>query len=184
MVTWDFSAIVTKIIKNGTGEHQGDAISGSVTFDTNAPMLDNSAPPNFANYANVSAFNVGTHTANPANIQEEIRYDLGGDINNSGVTFESRVPGSDGTFEFEYDGPNALTSDLPSANPPDLSLVAGFILSFEDPNIDGFVARFDSITVASAVPEASTWAMMILSFFGVGFMAYRRKQSGPALRLT
>jgi hypothetical protein len=27
----------------------------------------------------------------------------------------------------------------------------------------------------SAVPEASTWAMMILGFFGVGFMAYRKK---------
>ena len=32
----------------------------------------------------------------------------------------------------------------------------------------------------SAVPEPSTWAMMILGFAGVGFMAYRRK-SKPAL---
>jgi hypothetical protein len=31
----------------------------------------------------------------------------------------------------------------------------------------------------SAVPEASTWAMVILGFAGVGFMAYRRK-SKPA----
>jgi hypothetical protein len=31
-----------------------------------------------------------------------------------------------------------------------------------------------TITV-TAVPEASTWAMMILGFIGVGFMAYRRK---------
>ena len=36
----------------------------------------------------------------------------------------------------------------------------------------------------AAVPEASTWAMMILGFCGVGFMAYRRKQNGPALRLA
>jgi len=36
----------------------------------------------------------------------------------------------------------------------------------------------------SAVPEPSTWAMMILGFMGVGFMAYRRKLSGPALRLA
>ena len=34
--------------------------------------------------------------------------------------------------------------------------------------------EFDNLTV-TAVPEASTWAMMILGFFGVGFMAYRRK---------
>jgi hypothetical protein len=37
---------------------------------------------------------------------------------------------------------------------------------------------------AAAVPEPSTWAMMILVFAGVGFMAYRRKQNGPALRLA
>jgi hypothetical protein len=36
----------------------------------------------------------------------------------------------------------------------------------------------------SAVPEPSTWAMMIFGFAGVGLMAYRRKQSRPALRLA
>jgi hypothetical protein len=40
----------------------------------------------------------------------------------------------------------------------------------------------DSVTVqiGGAVPEPSTWAMMILGFAGIGFMAYRRK-SKPAL---
>jgi len=37
----------------------------------------------------------------------------------------------------------------------------------------------DNVQV-TAVPEPSTWAMMILGFAGVGFMAYRRK-SRPAL---
>lgn len=35
-----------------------------------------------------------------------------------------------------------------------------------------------------AVPEPSTWAMMILGFVGIGFVAYRRKQNGSALRLA
>jgi len=34
--------------------------------------------------------------------------------------------------------------------------------------------------LASGVPEPSTWAMMLLGFAGLGFMAYRRK-SKPAL---
>jgi hypothetical protein len=38
----------------------------------------------------------------------------------------------------------------------------------------------DNIRISSAVPEPSTWAMMILGFAGIGFMAYRRK-SKPAL---
>lgn len=42
--------------------------------------------------------------------------------------------------------------------------------------------EFDNVSIA-AVPEPSTWAMMILGFLGVGFVAYRRK-SGPALRLA
>ncbi len=37
-----------------------------------------------------------------------------------------------------------------------------------------------SLSVVAAVPETSTWAMMILGFAGLGFMAYRRK-SKPAL---
>src|SRR5260370_27617328 len=36
----------------------------------------------------------------------------------------------------------------------------------------------------SAVPEPSTWAMMILGFMGVGFMAYRRKSQGDHFRLA
>jgi PEP-CTERM motif len=40
-----------------------------------------------------------------------------------------------------------------------------------------FNGTYSILTVSgvSAVPEPSTWAMMILGFAGVGFMAYRRK---------
>lgn len=37
---------------------------------------------------------------------------------------------------------------------------------------------FGNYTVAGAVPEPATWAMMMLGFFGVGFLAYRRKIQG------
>jgi hypothetical protein len=37
-----------------------------------------------------------------------------------------------------------------------------------------------TMTAITAVPEPSRWAMMILGFCGIGFMAYRRKQSGFA----
>lgn len=39
-------------------------------------------------------------------------------------------------------------------------------------------------TISGAVPEASTWAMMLLGFAGVGFLAYRRRGQGQALRLV
>ncbi|MGA7015652.1 MAG: PEPxxWA-CTERM sorting domain-containing protein, partial [Pseudolabrys sp.] len=43
---------------------------------------------------------------------------------------------------------------------------------------------FSVPATVSAVPEPSTWAMMILGFFGIGFMAYRRGGQTPALRLA
>ncbi|WP_368732308.1 PEPxxWA-CTERM sorting domain-containing protein [Streptococcus pyogenes] len=35
----------------------------------------------------------------------------------------------------------------------------------------------DPNAVASAVPEPSTWAMMLLGFAGLGLMAYRRSKT-------
>lgn len=40
-----------------------------------------------------------------------------------------------------------------------------------------------SLDVTSAVPEPSTWAMMILGFAGLGFMAYRRRP-GLSVRIA
>ena len=45
---------------------------------------------------------------------------------------------------------------------------------------DNITATVSAVSEVSAVPEPSTWAMMILGFAGIGFMAYRRK-SKPAL---
>jgi PEP-CTERM motif len=46
---------------------------------------------------------------------------------------------------------------------------------------NGCIGVFADIAV-TAVPEPSTWAMMILGFAGVGFMAYRKAK--PAFRLA
>ena len=42
---------------------------------------------------------------------------------------------------------------------------------------------FGTATVA-AVPEIGTWLMMLCGFAGLGFMGYRRKQSGHAFRVA
>ena len=44
--------------------------------------------------------------------------------------------------------------------------------------------RRHPVDVVSAVPEPSTWAMMILGFFGLGFMAYRRRNQTAAFRMV
>ena len=53
---------------------------------------------------------------------------------------------------------------------------SGGVLSFTNlgPS-DNLGLILDDVTLSSAVPEPSIWAMMILGFAGVGFVAYRRK---------
>jgi hypothetical protein len=44
-----------------------------------------------------------------------------------------------------------------------------------------FTGTMTPVTIETAVPEPSTWAMMILGFAGVGFMAYRRRHQSMSL---
>ena len=61
-----------------------------------------------------------------------------------------------------------------------------FLIDYVTDNGTPSVFNFDapSATLQAAVPEPSTWAMMILGFMGVGFMAYRRKSQGTAFRFA
>jgi hypothetical protein len=44
--------------------------------------------------------------------------------------------------------------------------------------------RLGGFSTVGAVPESSTWAMMILGFAGVGFIAYRRRSNGATFRMV
>jgi hypothetical protein len=42
----------------------------------------------------------------------------------------------------------------------------------------------DNIDISVAVPEPATWAMMIMGFMGIGFLAYRRRATPTSFRLA
>jgi hypothetical protein len=42
-------------------------------------------------------------------------------------------------------------------------------------NGNGITGPVGALTFTAAVPEPSTWAMLILGFAGIGFVSYRRK---------
>lgn len=94
-----------------------------------------------------------------------------------GLQFTSQgnlyVPLSDSAGDFSFYGPQ-LFQDPVSA--PTLTNNGPFQLTGPQNN-EVTLTVTDTI---AAVPEPSTWAMMILGFVGLGFMAYRRK-SKPAL---
>jgi hypothetical protein len=61
---------------------------------------------------------------------------------------------------------------------------AGTYVAFEDlifPNSDFNYFDHAFVFTIAAVPEPSTWAMMILGFAGVGYMMYRRRKPAALL---
>jgi len=102
-----------------------------------------------------------TYTGNPATFGDATSSNApGGYQNSEKITFGFLGLGYDPALNDTYD----------------INLTVGDLTDTIDVQIgSGFTA---------AVPEPSTWAMMILGFCGLGFMAYRRKQNSPSLRLA
>ena len=61
-----------------------------------------------------------------------------------------------------------------------------FVRNGEALNFSPLSVAIDVTSSVAAVPEASTWAMMLLGFGGLGFMSYRRSQrkGGLSFRLV
>ena len=119
----------------------------------------------------VSSFAAGNYT---------LTFDLGGNARNDGSKTTVITLGS-----------FATSITLASADPYQLYtfsfLTTGGQLSFADlaggnNNIGNIL---DNVSLSTAaVPESSTWAMLILGFFSVGFLAYRKKSDATSLRLV
>jgi PEP-CTERM motif len=61
------------------------------------------------------------------------------------------------------------------------------LFSADDKLIDGIYLLDDGLvklTIAAAVPEPTTWAMMLLGFAGIGFTAYRKKRTAAQFRMA
>jgi hypothetical protein len=103
--------------------------------------------------------------------------------NGPGASFDPAIPNK---FDFENLNPGFTIGNVTlSTNITGLDLsritFTGSSLQIDmhglglDPTQPGS-PDFFNIGLTSAVPEPSTWAMMILGFAGIGFMAYRRKR--------
>jgi|EndMetStandDraft_5_1072996.scaffolds.fasta_scaffold309953_1 hypothetical protein len=137
------------------------------------------------------------------NVQYSFTLDFAGPGNSDTVTFNlniQQLTNSAGDLVF-----NLLQSTLAGLGPFNVAGVTVSDIKFQlaagtngtynpvtgqwsnpDPaNQFGSVTSIMNITAdfTAAVPEASTWAMMILGFVGVGFMAYRRRNQ-VSLRLV
>jgi hypothetical protein len=102
--------------------------------------------------------------------------------------FSSNLPSTYGTFVWVNGSGGLVIGD--DCNSTDCGVVGGtttayfhvpqFGIAIYATATDSFFSATGGATLAPAVPEPSTWAMLLLGFAGIGFMAYRRR-SKPAL---
>jgi hypothetical protein len=154
--------------RNNNGQHE------ALTFDLSA--------------SNITISNLTTgFTVNGGSLASSVWTVTSGGFNNT----------PEGTFDYAIVAPTAVNNPGPltftisdAADNLTLSSLGFSVANNGDhiyfasdlANAAGTTGGVGALT--SAVPEPSTWAMMILGFFGVGFMAYRRKSVVPAFRLA
>jgi hypothetical protein len=176
---------------SGNGFTQGDPISGSFVFDSSlipASGTVNVFYPNFPDIAAIAPATAFNLTLNG------LSFDLSDNIDAltspgiqykngvfNGFNFITNFSFQSNDYQFRINGP-VITVRLIDPNTgfaTGTSLInAKIALSLTN------VAPFDPNAVTPGVPEPSTWAMMILGFASVGFMAYRRRQQASARRVV
>ncbi|SIO46188.1 PEP-CTERM protein-sorting domain-containing protein [Bradyrhizobium erythrophlei] len=179
--------------------------SAQLATDTSLPLSFNSSAPTTAlsftldGYRSLDGHNFYeddfTLKLN-GNVIFEGTFNLGGGSNTSQAVVISSVggvtlgnPTSNGLV-VGFNGGQETFSFASLALNGGLNTLEFHYSSLPQPNHAGFQGLGDEgwgvekVNV-SAVPETSTWAMMILGFAGVGFMAYRRRNGvGMSLRLA
>jgi hypothetical protein len=191
LVTWQFAGVVDYV--RGTPNdipppiQVGDNFSGSLTFESSWLSAGGSGLGSQYGFS----FTVGSHAfeafgefevATDCNcahvVQLETSTNVPGTSNSPGVPYgfvdgapyflqpviqlfsPGEVPTPIGYFQVEVEGYRGAEVLFPS----------GHLTSLTGDDIPSF-------TTVAGVPEPSTWAMMILGFCGIGFLAHRRKNS-------
>jgi hypothetical protein len=145
---------------------------GGITFTTTAPALNlNSAnldPPT------IFPSDFLSNSFPPGGLTDTLTITLGSAVTAFALDFTT-PDGSNASFGLS----NGFTTSVPtSAFGP--SQFEGFVsdspfnaITLSVPSPDGYFV-FDVTTATAAVPEPSTWAMMIIGFLGLGLLAHRR----------
>jgi hypothetical protein len=110
----------------------------------------------------LGVFNVNMHNGNDKNQNATAIIINVEDLNGADYSQTWTIPNS-GFFTIQANGD---------------SLIGAVSFTVAEP-LGSSIASVSQIRLegVSAVPEPSTWAMMILGFFGLGFMAYRKRKT-------
>jgi hypothetical protein len=174
--TVGFNGILTC---SGNGCFQGftSVTQNGITFTTSAPFVNVTS----ATYYAPGITYAGDFLADaypPGGITDTLTIKLAAAVTAFGLDFTT-PNGSNVAFGLS----NGFSTSVPTVTPFGPTQFEGFVsttpfdtITFSVPSPDGYFV-VDVTTAVAAVPEPSTWAMLLLGFAGIGFMGYRRRKS-------
>jgi hypothetical protein len=175
------SATLYDFTFTGKGLDAGVTATGSFTTDLTSTAVSGSGVFTFPPAAGPGLLVPGSGIAGSLSFDNVFPIDAG-----SGILFQGT---SDPHFFFNIFAPTGTSLGLGTHDAwASATDGAGFLFgSLGFPGVCGNCVADGNLTITTAltvpVPEPSTWAMLLLGFFGVGFLAYRRKNEIASLRL-
>ena len=178
---------------SGNGFNQGDTFSGNLVFDNSLVPAVGTVNVSFSSFPDIGiipsttalSFNFGGIAFNLSN---NIGSELPAGIQFSngafhGLEFISDFAFQGSEYQFRIDGLNItvkLLNGVPNSFDPNGFPTGGSLINARLTTSLTNLAPFDP-TATSAVPLHPSWPLTLLGLGGVGFMAYRRRKSKPAL---
>ena len=150
----------------GTFVYDNDLVPGAGTGFVNVALSS------FPNVVPSFTFNINGSSYTVDDPNAAIQYN-NGHFNGFSVNDEFSFAGSN--YVLQING--GILAVRLAADPVGQSFVNGYI-NIGDNNVTG---QTPFVPQVGAVPEPTTWAMMLIGFAGVGFIAYRRRNQGSAL---
>jgi hypothetical protein len=184
---YDFSYTFVDNGQANGGDTSGDGKTVTGSFDGTGPITDITNITNISMSLNGTAM-AGTFYAWSYNPPPNTPGFPGG------FTLGTAVVSNNATAnDFLFTNASSTSSSLgnyfyiiqPWNNPGPGSTTIATQLVNDGVSIDAYNGQYvaKNWTLTAAVPEPATWAMMIVGFFGIGFMAYGRTRN-QSLRLT
>jgi hypothetical protein len=182
----------------GTRTGTSTTITSSTTVDIDEIDAASVTTPILANFT-LSATNSGPATSSGGEITQHYNGTFSitnGATNYLSGTFSDAVFGSGGALTLSASNPSPTQSVTFTSNVIAPSLIAAFdramSLSLTDVSpsaavVLGTLRSFHSDVsgdFSSAVPEPSTWAMMLLGFAGLGYVGFRKARARSAISIA
>jgi hypothetical protein len=155
-ITWWSPSMNSAVLFTGSG-------TVSIPYGSNMYPL-NSTGGNDSSAFETAVFKGTFNLAGPGSVNFTITSDDDSFVYLNGILI-GQNPGIHGVTGQTFDGNGLLGSNTLEIFYADREQTGAYLSVSAD------------VTLSAAVPESSTWAMMILGFAGIGFMAYRRKSN-------